>query len=297
MRLLSYDMPKDWNYFLFGDSHIGANLRDDKGFKKLIDMMHSPYKGLPPERNRGTDHGDIIEAITVDDKRFSFFDSRPACITSQKAWAIKEYRPIADKLFTVLDGNHPWKLHKFGPITHEICKELGVSFGTTSARLTFKHKGKLQFKHFAAHGAGGIRSVADSAKRREVNLQISLEKKFRVMSEDCLLKSMGHTHQVIISRPSDIFYVTDNGKKLCAHHEVPTANKGRVDPDYCWHVNTGSFLKIYGDVVVERDDVPIEESKIGSGYAERAMYPPAELGFCVALIRDNQLKDVIPEYI
>jgi len=295
VRLLSYDVPENWNYFLFGDSHIGANLRDDKGFKKLIDMMHSPYEGV--KHNYGTDHGDVIEAITIDDKRFSFFDSRPACITSQKSTAVNEYRPIAEQLFCMLDGNHPFKLWKFGPITHEICKELGVSFGTTSARLTFKNKGKLQFKHFAAHGMGSIKSVADSAKRRETNLQISLEKKFRVMSEDCLLKSMGHTHQLIVSKPSEVFYITDNGKNLCAHHEIPTDYKGRIDPAFCWYANTGSFLKIYGDVVVESDDVPIEESRIGSGYAERNMYAPAELGFCVALIRDNKIVDIKKEFI
>ena len=46
MRLLSYDMPRDWNYFLFGDSHIGANLRHDKGFAQMVDMINSKYKGL-----------------------------------------------------------------------------------------------------------------------------------------------------------------------------------------------------------------------------------------------------------
>ena len=83
MRLLSDEMPRDWNYFLFGDSHIGANLRHDKGFAKMVKMINSPYGGLPSKFNYATDHGDIIEAIMVDDKRFSVFDTREACILSQ----------------------------------------------------------------------------------------------------------------------------------------------------------------------------------------------------------------------
>ena len=90
MRILSYNMPKDWNYFLFGDSHIGANLRHDKGFAQMVDMINSSYGGLSHKKNFAIDHGDIIEAITIDDPRFSVFDTREACILSQMEMAKKE---------------------------------------------------------------------------------------------------------------------------------------------------------------------------------------------------------------
>jgi len=291
MRLLSYEMPKDWNYFLFGDSHIGAALRHDKGFHQLVDMMNSPYEGLSAKHNFGTDHGDIIEAITIDDPRYSVFDTREACVTSQMAMAVREYDPIKSKLLCMLDGNHPWKLHKFSPITHSICKELGVSFGTWTAKLTFRHKGKLQFKHYGTHGNGTIRSIADSAKRKDFGMQMSLQKKLRDMAGDCLLRSMGHTHKIIVSRPLQELYLTDNGRKI-EHHYTHPQNAKYIPPDLRWYVNTGGFLKLYSDIVYEDDDVPIEQSKLGSGYAERAMYPPQELGFCIGLIRDNSLVDI-----
>ena len=296
MRLLSYEMPKDWNYFLFGDSHIGAALRHDKGFHQLVDMMNSPYEGLPAKCNYGIDHGDILEAITIDDPRYSVFDTREACILSQMEMAKKEYWPIRKKLLTILDGNHPFKLHKFGPVTNSICKNLGVRFGTWTAKLTFKHKDKLQFKHFATHGSGSISSIADDIERRKVNMLLSLKRKLRDMAGDCYLGSMGHTHKLFISPPSEVLYLTDDEKGIKQHHKVPKM-VGYIPPDFRWYVNTGSFLKVYGDTVVEGDDVPMERSMLGSGYAERAMYPPLQLGYAVALIRDNSLVGIKKELI
>ena len=296
MRLLSYEMPANWNYFLFGDSHIGAALRHDKGFDQMVDMMNSPYEGLPAKYNYGIDHGDIIEAITIDDKRYSVFDTREATITSQMAMAVREYDPIKSKILCMLDGNHPFKLHAFGKITAYICKELGISFGTYTSKLTFKHKGKLQFKHFATHGSGSITSIADDIERRKVNWILSLKRKLRDMAGDCFLGSMGHTHKIIICPPSEVLYLTDNEISIKQHHKVPKM-VGYIPPDFRWYVNTGSFLKVYGDIVVEGDDVPIEQSKLGSGYAERAMYPPLQLGFAVAKIRNNSLVDIKKEFL
>lgn len=298
MRILSYDMPRNWNYFLFGDDHIGASLRFDKGFKKFVYTMKHKYAGLQSNRNYGIHHGDMIEAITVDDKRYSAFDNREACVLSQMEVAKKEYWPIRKKLLCGLDGNHPLKLHKFGQLTHYICKELGVSYGTMSAKLTFKNKGKLQFKHFACHGSGSIGSIADDVERRKLNWRLALKRKLREKAADCFFMSMGHTHKIIVQPPSETLYLTDNGEKINQHYTggaVVDGDRSYINPDYRWYVNTGGFLRIYGDTVIEDDDVDIKDSKLGSGYAECGMYDPLQLGYCVGLIRDNVLQDVIVE--
>ena len=296
MRILSYDMPANWNYFLFGDDHIGASLRFDKGFQQLIHTMKHKYKGVPAKHNYGCHHGDMIEAIEVTDKRWSAFDSREACILNQMEFAKKEYWPIRKQLLVGLDGNHPDKLHKFGPLTHKICKELEVSYGTETAKLIFKNKGKLQFKHLATHGAGSISSIADDPERRKLNWRLALKRKLRDLEGDTFLMSMGHTHKIIISPPTEVLYLTDNDGELEQHYtgEEPPS-PGYIHPDYRWYVNTGSFLKLYGNTVVEDDDVPIEESKLGSGYAERSMYPPLQLGYAVVLIRDNMIQNIVVE--
>jgi hypothetical protein len=288
MRILSYEMPKNWNYFLYGDSHVGAALRHGKGFKKMIKMINSKYAGLPAECNFCTDHGDIIEAIMVDDKRFSIFDSREACILSQLEEVKKELWPIKDRLLTILDGNHPHKLHLFGNLTGHVCKELGVNYGTWTVKLTFKHGEELQFKHLATHGSGSISSVADDPERRKLNWRLSLKRKLRDIAGDCVLMSMGHTHKIIVSPPTKTLYLTDDGKNINQHYHE-TEDGPYIHPDHRFYINTGGFLKSYSNIVTESNDVPIEESKLGSGYAERAMYPPLPLGFVVVKIRDSKI--------
>ena len=51
MRTLSKKLPSDFNLFLYGDLHIGSVLHHDDGLDNLIDMLNSPYGGLPAKRN------------------------------------------------------------------------------------------------------------------------------------------------------------------------------------------------------------------------------------------------------
>ena len=59
-----------FNLFLFGDTHEGSILFYEHGFNGLVDIMTSSYRGVPASKNFGIHHGDSIEAITVDDRRF-----------------------------------------------------------------------------------------------------------------------------------------------------------------------------------------------------------------------------------
>ena len=277
MEILSYNQPDDWNLFLFGDDHIGAALRHDHGWEQLVDMMHSEYGGLTAKNNFGVHHGDCIEAILCDDKRFSFFETKEQSVLAQIYASIKALDPIKDKTLCILDGNHPAKLINFGEITKHICKELNVRYGTWSAKLIYKDsKDKVQFKHFATHGSGSISSVADDPERRKTNMRLSLKRKLKYAFGDTVLGSMGHTHKILISEPTKDLYIKDlGGKHKQGYTGAPTGDTGYIHPDYRWYVNTGAFLKLYGDKF--------------SGYAERAGYPPIELGFCVARIRQGSI--------
>jgi predicted phosphodiesterase len=303
MRLLSYDMPKNWNYFLFGDTHIGARLTSMGGFRKLVKKMQGKYHGV--KANYGLHHGDVIEAVMIDDKRFALFETREQSIFAQMAAAHKALHPIKKRLLAILDGNHERKLRNFGPVTHKICKDLKVPYDTTSCHITFTNKGKPQFRHFATHGNGTISSIADDPERRKLNWRLSLKRKLREKAS-CELASMGHTHKLIISKPTETLYLTA-GKERIKHHMTglplldnlykAMANDEYIHPDYRFYVNTGSFLRLYGDDIVEDDNVPLERSKLGSGYAENANYDPVVLGYAVALIRDNRLVDVVQELL
>ena len=284
MELLSFNLPKDWNLFLFGDDHEGAALRYDDGWNQLVDMMHSEYDGLPASRNYGVHHGDVIEAIQTDDRRYESHETREALTLAQIYEAIRNLDPIKKKLLCVLDGNHPQKLHRFGKITSHICKELGVPFGTWAAKITYNdHRDNVQFKHFCTHGSGSINSVADDPERQKTNMRLSLKRKLKKKFGDVLLGSMGHTHKILICKPTeDLFIADEDGELRQFYTGAPIKydpHKGFIHPDFRWAVNTGSFLKLYGESF--------------SGYGERAGYDPIELGFCIAKIRNSTISDIV----
>jgi len=276
METLSFNKPMNWNLFLFGDDHIGANLRHKSGWDQLVDMMHSKYDGLPETCNFGVHHGDVIEAILIDDKRYTECETKESQALSQIYESIRALDMIKDKLLTVLDGNHTQRLHQFGDITAHICKEIGVAYGTWTAKLTYNNKkGKCEFKHFATHGFGSITSQADDPERRKMGMKLALKKKLKNKSGDALLNSMGHTHKLIWLEPSKELFLTDEGGEVQQYYTgAPKGNCGYIHPDYKFYCNTGSFLKLYGEGF--------------SGYAERAGYDPLELGFIICRIRDGQ---------
>ena len=114
--------------------------------------------------------------------------------------------------------------------------------------------------------------------RRKANRELSLKSKFTEKFGDCLLNSMGHTHQLIVVRPIPQPYMAtvDNGLKM--KYTKPTKTDGFIDPDHRWYVNTGSFYRAYKDGV--------------SSYVEKAGYNPVELGFAVVRVRGGNIEDI-----
>ena len=132
MKIINFKVPKDFNLFLFGDTHEGSVLRHENGWKQLVNMMLSDYGGLSFEFNYGLDHGDIIEAILVDDPRYDGSTTKEGSILAQIFNSAKQRKDIAKKLIAVLDGNHPDKLKRFGEITKTMCDQISVPYGTYS---------------------------------------------------------------------------------------------------------------------------------------------------------------------
>jgi len=277
-------LPSNHNLFLFGDDHIGTTLRHDKGFNKLINMMHSEYEGC--KNNYGVHHGDFCEAIMIDDKRFHPDTSEITIPDLQLEKAIKLYQPIKHMLLTILEGNHPLKLWRFMAMTQKLCGELGVPFGTWSTKLVVRtSRDQLMYKSFHTHGRKTITSTADDPKRRLVNQRLILKRHLKFKMADTILMCKGHVHKLIICSPETELYMTDDGEKMKQNHTLDDIDQTDryIHPDHRWYVCTGSFLKLYGENV--------------SGYAEIAEYDPIELGFAVARIRNRKLVGVDPVYL
>ena len=283
MKIITKKLPANHNLFLFGDDHEGTTLRHNKGWEKLLNMMHSEYEGVPGKHNYGWDHGDPIEGIMIDDPRY-----HPDCIKDslpmdQLNNAIKNRKPIAHKILGMNEGNHPLKLWRFGPFTQRICEKLNIPFATWSAKLVARDsRGQLMYKSFHTHGRKSITSTADDPKRRLVNQRLILKRHLKFKMGDCILMCKGHVHKLIICGPESELYITDDGEKVqqgyTSDHVSQTDDF--IHPDHRWYVATGSFLRLYGQDV--------------SGYAEIGEYDPIELGFAIAKIRDRKLRGIDP---
>jgi len=281
MKLITKKMPVDFNLFLFGDTHEGTRLFFDGAFDTFIDTLCSPYDGLSASRNFCVHHGDAIEAVTVDDKRFdpgTVVDPRGTPFDQAKS-QIKRLWPIKDKLLCLLMGNHELALRKFGNLSKVMADELGVPYGTYAAKITYvDHKGELIFKHYLTHGRKSITSTADDPKRRKTNMELILKRQLKFKAGDALLMSKGHTHKLLVCEPNSELYLTDDGGKLHQNYTHSRRNAGYIHPDHRWYVNTGSFY--LGSLI---DEV---------GYAEAFEYDPLETGYAVCLVRDRIIVDV-----
>ena len=281
MKILNYKLPPDFNLFLGGDNHIGAAARSSSGFRKLVDMLHSSYGGLGDDRNFYIDHGDVIEAIMTDDKRFQSATTKMALILDQIYEALRQYDPIKTKTLCILHGNHELKLHRFGNIVLDFCKRLFGDerahrrYGTFSAKLVYRDlNGEVYFRHFATHGRKSIGSVADDPERQIANMRIQLKRHMYRKAGDCLIQSKGHTHRLFHRAPFREIYLTDNGEELEQRYTTQNMeSKGFIHPDSRWYFNTGSFLRTF---------VPGEIT-----YSEAAEYDPTELGFYILPVRDG----------
>ena len=145
MQLIVKRVPIDFNLFLFSCTHFGSVLCHYNGFQQLTDMMHSKYDGLPSSHNFGIHHGDIIESILVDDRRFDPLTSTDPFPLRQAAYAVEKLKPIREKLIAVLRGNHERKLKLFGDLAEEIARELKVPYGTEVCKITYAdRRGRLR---------------------------------------------------------------------------------------------------------------------------------------------------------
>jgi len=240
-------------------------------------MMHSKYGGLNPKLNFGIDHGDIIDAICSDDKRYDNITVEGDLLV-QMDNAIAHRQKIKNKIIAILDGNHPRKHWRFGFITQRVCKELGVRYGDWSCVFDYRdQKDAAMFKHYTTHGKVSISSRIDDPKDRKNAELRSLKRYLKDKVGDCVLMTMGHVHKLRVYNPEPELYVTV-GKNIEQNYTEADQTAHYIHPYQRWYVAAGSFLKTLGEGY--------------AGYPEIAGYDPLQIGCAVALIRGGKLAGV-----
>jgi hypothetical protein len=170
------------------------------------------------------------------------------------------------------------KLWKFGNITRDlICEPLGVTYGGYTCKVSFMSGKDLLFKAFLTHGRKSITSSADDPLRIQANLQLVLKRHLQNKAGDCMLMCKGHAHKLITVKPSELLYLTDNGKEIMARYTKPHSG-GYIPPYLRFYACTGSFLRTYAPGII--------------GYGETGEYDPVELGYIVAEIREGEIRGI-----
>jgi predicted phosphodiesterase len=278
LEILSGVLPLDHDIILASDFHEGTILQEVRGLFEMRDKI---------EREKNTFFafgGDAVEAIMVDDKRYSRDTEDKGSPTPIKQYRrMKEFfQPIANKTIFALLGNHDWMVSvKYGNyLQTELCPDLKIPYGTYTTKFSAKDKkGRQMYKLFYTHGARSISSTADDPIRRNANMLLQLKRRLSMKAGDCEVMAMGHTHKLLVSPPVSSLYLHDDGKKVRSAYTGSIIREGQwIHPDHRWYVNTGSFLKLYGDGV--------------SGYAERFGYDPVELGYAVIECRGGKIANV-----
>jgi hypothetical protein len=275
VRILGWKVPSDYELILFGDNQEGNVLSYRRGYLECI-------KYILGEENRFAIHmGDEMESYWIDDPRYD-----PITLTknplAQQDQVIEDLKPLAQagRLITILYGNHSHKLSpKVGDITESTCRKLGIQYGGFSCVVNFGDEKGLQFKGFFTHGRKLIKSIADDPVRNLSNLQLQLKQHLKYKMGDCLLMAKGHTHKLLICDPRTQLYLTTE-KEIREKYTraTPFGKAGYIHPDHRWYVNTGSFLKTFGESV--------------SSYSEMGEYDPVELGYIIVSVRNRQIEDV-----
>jgi hypothetical protein len=287
-------VPLNFNIFQISCTHWGSKFHHHGGWRNLIEMMNKPYGGIPASANYLIHHGDAIEAIEISDKRWSLQGCEPGGVIPQLDNCVEMLEPIKKKIITLLQGNHEQHLEaRYGNITSWVSKELEVPYGTYTAVITYvsKKDGSLLFKQFATHGFGMIHSSADDIKRRNSNRELSLKRKLKNKLGDAFLMTMGHTHQLIVSKPEAELYIYSTEDALKQMYTYTAPNAPFIPPDLRWYLNIGAFFKMYSNDLINHDHKKPTEG-VRSSYAERAGYDPIELGFAVVMVRDGVIADI-----
>jgi len=268
MQLINCTVPKEHEIYLLSDIHVGVVQFHKAAFKKVIDEIKDNPKA------KVVFLGDLAEGRPSNHKFFSYKTADPDLVlpVQQYQWFEETITPIKDKVITLMDGNHDFPLAEtYGEQIQPMCDRLGITFGTFSCVITFKHDKKQLYKIFCHHGSGTIRSGARETYRRPFNMLMSMYNKLEPLMSDCLGKFMAHCHLLQFLPPGLMqmgvgeLHLLNDGTKIEQNYIKKHARSRIIHPYDVWYGCTGSFQKQFVLGV--------------STYGERKMYRPLEMGY------------------
>lgn len=267
MQRIVAEIPLDCELIVSSCTHIGSQLCHYRAIDKMI-----KYIKAKPDIRKFIHLGDIIEAVTTDDKRYHVEGMTEPIPLKQIQEAIEIFRPIKDQIIVALGGNHELKLHRFGNLAELFCTQLGVPYGTRTSRVIFKNVGKWLFNGFFTHDVPIFRTNAKDYLQRQANMLASMKMSMMYRMGDCAVMICGHAHQLMVVPPSPILYLTDGEESVKQHYLTgDMGDGGFINFDRRWYGCAGSFRKKFKDGIDDYADI----------------YNPVEIGYLICTIQNG----------
>lgn len=284
MEFITANIPLNCKIYDTGDWHVGPHGFDEKALDKMIAEVKADKNA------RMILKGDLIDAITTNDKRFSAYsqDIKKGHRTPDDHLKIliRKLMPIKKQIITALIGNHEMTLADTTDLIQRLCEALDIPWGGYTCIVTFKNKSRKKhlFKGYFTHGRIGFNSQAKDPIQAEANMMASLKKNLEKMKVyDCVYMSQGHAHKIIIVHPTITKEVMLKSTPTGLRQEYKSAvrqNMGEISPENRFYVCSGSFLKTFAEPG-------------NMTYAEMAQYGPAEIGCAMMVVNDGAIGDVV----
>jgi hypothetical protein len=280
MEFITAEIPLDCRVYDTGDWHVGPHGFDRKALLSMFDEVDAD------DDARMILKGDLIDAISTDDKRFCnlSYDIKDdwRSIDDHLDMLIEAARPIKEKIICSLMGNHELTLLRQTDLSRRFCKALDIEWGGYASIVTFRNESrdKHLFKGLFTHGRRGINSQAKDPIQSYANMQASLKKHMSSLHiYDCIYQSMGHAHKLMVVEPTVnrevILTSNEHGLKQSYKSSVPQ-NADSISPESRWYGCSGSFLKTFAQPGMIT-------------YAELAQYGPSEIGCLQMNVKDGEL--------
>jgi hypothetical protein len=178
MKYIAVTEPRDVPFlrvYNYADWHKG-----EKGFnqpeleKALKDAEKDPHTRIIV----GGDFGNFVTPGSVGE-----MDEQTATADEQIDYCVDVLRPVRDKIWCILDGNHPARVKKGGGVRpgHRIARELGIpdrysiDTGYVVVRMGHRENGKpWVYSLYVKHGAGGGTTTGGKAAEVERGANVRL---------------------------------------------------------------------------------------------------------------------------
>ena len=276
-------MPDSFNIVAISDPHFGS-----RGFE--LEPLERALRKMRKKRWYGVIGGDIADC-TPTDNRFFNIDT----VAKGYERPLLQYTTFnefldktADKILAILDGNHDWRLQKYGRFVEDlICKPNNIPYGGYMCRLIWPN---LDFAVNMWHGGPTMPRGAKDPDQRLGNQRAWLKNRLQDIptAYNAHIHMMSHTHRFIVRQPicsTRPWYQNVNGawqlrKTYCPPEISKNEKYGHtiVPEDAAWWINTGALMST--------------EIQGAIGYNELYGYPMTEVGHTVIEVKNLTVKRV-----